>query len=127
MRGHARWLFGCAAAFNLLVGLAVLFARGLLVPALKLAPIEGTQVVFANLCGAFIALFGVAYALIARDPVGYRPYIGLGAAGKLFAIVVVALPWMQGTIDARIPMLTGGDLVFAALFIAFLRRYPASA
>ena len=125
MRSHARWLFGCAAAFNLVVGLALLFARGVVVSMLKLDPIVGTHVVLANLCGMFIVLFGVAYALVARDPITYRPYIAFGAAGKLLAIAAAVVPWIAGTIDAHIPLLTGGDLVFAALFLAFLRRYPA--
>jgi hypothetical protein len=126
MRVHARLLFGAAAAFNLAVGLALLFARGALSRVLKLDPIVGTHVVLANMCGTFIVLFGVAYALVARDPLKYRAYVPLGAAGKLLAVVAVVVPWTLGTIDATIPSLTAGDLVFALLFVHFLWRHSAA-
>ncbi|MEO7095716.1 MAG: hypothetical protein ABI175_20830 [Polyangiales bacterium] len=125
MRTHARWLFGTAATFNALVGLALLFARRSLGAALKLDPIVGTNVAIANLCGAFIVLFGVVYALVALDPVRYRAFVPVSVAGKLVAVVAVAIPWLAGTIDATLPLLVGGDLVFAGLFAHFLRRHAA--
>jgi hypothetical protein len=125
VRIHAAWLFGVAAAANLAVGAALLFLRDWLTPLLDLAPISGTNIWFADLTGALVALFGVVYALIARDPVTYRPTIWIFAVGKVLAFACAAIPWLQGEISARLPMLIGGDLVFAALFVDYLRRTRA--
>ena len=122
MEKHARVLFGTAAAFNLAVGGGLLFARAWLSALLKLDPIAGTNVVVANVAGAMIALFGIAYACVARDPVKYRPFIALGIAGKLMAVAGAVIPWSMGTVGATLPMLTGADVVFALLFADFWRR-----
>jgi len=119
---YARWLFGIAGMFNLAVGFALLFARAKLAAMLRLDPVGGTGVVFANLTGMFVALFGVAYLRIAGDPAAYRPYIHLGAAGKLFAVVCVLVPWWMGAVPATLPIVVSADLVFALLFLDFLRR-----
>jgi len=122
VRAYGRWLFGIAAAFNILVGLSLLFLRPFLWPLLHLDPIAGTNVVMANLTGMFVALFGYAYALIAFNPVEYRAYISLGATGKLLALVCVLVPWFTGLITATLPAAVCADFVFAILFLDFLRR-----
>ena len=120
MRAYARWLFGLAAAFNLLIGLALLFLRTLLSSLLHLGPIAGTNVVLANLTGMFVALFGCAYAMVALDPVEYRAFVPLGAIGKLLAVVCVFIPWFMGVIPGILPSLVVGDFVFAILFLVFM-------
>jgi len=122
VRKYARWLFGTAGAFNLIVGGALLFARGWMAATLGLAPVSGTGVVLANLTGMFVALFGYAYLRVAADPAGYRPYIHLGAAGKFLAVVCVLVPWWTGEVPATLPMLVAADFIFAVLFLDFLRR-----
>ncbi len=122
----APWLFGVAAAFNVAVGIGLLFLRPWLAPLLGLDPIAGTNLVLIDLAGGLILLFGYAYARVAMDPTRYRPYIPLGIGGKLVAVVSAAAPWLAGEISWRLPLLAGGDLVFAALFLAYLRRAPAA-
>jgi hypothetical protein len=122
MNTCARWLFGMAGLFNIAVGAALVFARTWLMPMLQLDPITGTNLVFANLTGMFVMLFGYAYLRIAGDPAAYRPYIHLGAAGKLLAVVCVTVPWWMGAVSATLPLLVMADLVFALLFLDFLRR-----
>jgi hypothetical protein len=122
MRAYARWLFGLAAAFNLLVGLLLLFLRPFLAGLVHLSPLVGTNIVTANLTGMFVALFGCAFAMVALDPAEYRPFITLGAIGKLLAVVCVFIPWFMGVIPAVLPSLVAGDFVFAILFLDFLRR-----
>lgn len=124
MAAYARWLFGTAAAFNFAVGFGLFFLRSTLFPLLGLAPASGTDVVLLALVCMFIVLFGCAYACAAMDPVKYRPYIALGVAGKLSAVVIAGIYWTTGVLDFRLPMLAGGDLLFAALFVDFLRRNP---
>ncbi len=121
---YARWLFGTAAAFNIAIGFSLLFFRPLLSSLLGLAPVEGTNVTLVYLLGGFIILFGYAYFLIALDPVRYRPYIHLSAIGKLMAVASATLSWLQGYAPPAVPALTGADLVYAVLFLLYLRQVP---
>jgi hypothetical protein len=116
----ARWLFGTAAIFNLAVAAGLLFLRSWLIPLLKLAPIEGSNIVTLNLTACFVGLFGYAFALVAIDPLRYRQFIWLGAIGKMLAVACVLWPWLQGTIPANLPIFIVADLIYALLFIAFL-------
>ena len=119
---YARILFGIAAFANVAVALALLFLRPSFGPLIGLAPIAGTNLVFLYLTAFLIATFGYAYARIAQDPRRFRPFIELGAIGKLLAVAASTVPWLAGEIGWQIPFVLGGDLVFALLFIDFLRR-----
>ena len=84
--------------------------------------------VFRVLLALFIALFGATYAWIAsRAPID-RGLLALGAIGKSLAFVGVLVLWTMGLASARFTLLMVGDLVFAALFLAWLfgeeRRGP---
>jgi len=81
MRTYARWLFGTAAVFNLLV---------------------------------------------AGDPVTFRPYIHLGAVGKLLAVACTVWPWWIGAVPWTMLAPVGPDLIYALLFLDFLRRTKAA-
>jgi hypothetical protein len=122
MKTYARWLFGLAAAFNLAVGIALLFLRPMLLPRLGFDPVTGSNIVNANLVGMFVALFGGCYLMVALDPVTYRPYIPVGAIGKLLAIACGVVPWLTGALSMKPPPLLAVDLVFALLFLDYLRR-----
>jgi hypothetical protein len=74
------------------------------------------------MAATLIGVFGYAYLRAAQDPRRYRPFIELGAIGKLLAVVAVTWPWLRGQVGWQLPALVGGDLVFALLFIDFLRR-----
>jgi hypothetical protein len=118
----ARWLFGTAAVFNLAVAGGLLLLRPWVAPLLKLDPMEGSNVITHNLTACFVGLFGYAFALAALDPLKYRAIIWLGAIGKLLAVVCVAGPWLMGLIPATLPAFIMADLIYALLFIAFLRH-----
>jgi hypothetical protein len=123
MRTYARWLFGTAAFFNLLVGLNLVVLRHWVqTPLLPLDLIAGTNLVLANLAGLLVASFGYAYARVAADPVTFRPYIHLGAIGKLLAVAGIVWPWWIGAVSWKLPALVGIDLVYAVLFLDYLRR-----
>lgn len=119
---YAFWLFGSAALFNFAVAAALLFGRAQMAAMFALDPVTGTHVVTANLAGALVGLFGYAYLRVALDPLRYRVYAELGAIGKLLAVLAAGIPWLQGSIDGQLPMLASGDLVYALLFIHWLRR-----
>jgi len=122
MSGYARWLFGIAAAANLLVAAAMSLGQSWFVAVLGLDPIAGTNVVLVDLAAVLIAGFGYGYARIALDPVRYRPLIAVGALGKLAAVATVFAGALSIPHLWRLFALIGGDLAFAALFFDYLRR-----
>lgn len=122
MTAYARRLFGIAAAFNFAAGAATVFLRSMLVSGLQLDPIRGSNIVIADLFGMFVALFGYAYLLIAINPARYRPYISFGAIGKLLAFACAIAGWLAGLVVWKLPALLSADLVFALLFLDYLRR-----
>lgn len=122
MEAYARVLFGVAGAVNLLVGASVLLAWSSLAPLLQLDPVHGANLWLVYFSGSMIGLFGVVYLLIAHDPHTYRPCIAIFAAGKVLAFASALAVWLAGASSARLSLLLVGDLVFAALFVDYLRR-----
>jgi hypothetical protein len=125
MSAYARWLFGVAAVANLLVAAAMSLGQRWFVAVLGLDPITGTNVVLVDLAAVLIGAFGYGYGRIALDPVRFRPLVALGAWGKLAAVATVLVGALAIPHLWRLFALIGGDLVFAALFLDYLRRTPA--
>lgn len=125
MNNYARWLFGTAAIFNIALGLTVIFARPLMAAKLGIETAEGIHLVFANLAGLLAAMIGVVYWMISREPERYRPLILLSAVGKALAVVLVMIPFARGEIGGALPLLVMGDLIYATLFLDYLRRSKA--
>jgi hypothetical protein len=123
MRTYARWLFGTAAFFNFAVALYLLFVRHWYTsPLMPLAPTHGSNLVLANLAGALVGAFGYCYARVAGDPVKFRPYIHIGAIGKLLAVACGVVPALMGEVPPALPAAAVIDLVYAVLFFDYLRR-----
>jgi hypothetical protein len=102
------WMLRAAAAFNLVIGLAGLFAPG-----------AGTS---ERIVALLVACFGLVYGLISREPERLAPVLWTGVVGKLG---VVALLWPEVQAGRAAPgtgWLLLGDMVFTALFLAFLLR-----
>ena len=121
---YTRWLFGTAAALNIAVGALFLFFRPTLAVLAGVGPTPIINVTLSYLLGSFILLFGYAYILIARDPARYRLYIHLAVIGKLMAWGSVTLSWIQGNAEPGLPVLMSVDLVYAVLFLLYLRSVP---
>jgi hypothetical protein len=119
--------FAIAAAWNGIAGVAAL-AR----PALFYeifygydGPLDGVWLAMHACFWFLILLFGAGYAMVGRDPVHYRGVAVLGAVGK----IAFGLAWIGQVVAwrAKPALLPGavGDLVFAALFLRWLRRTRA--
>lgn len=119
---YARMLFGIAALFNFAVAAALWYRPPQFMTLLQLDPATGTNIVLVKIAAGAIALFGYAYGRVAGDPQTFRPFIGLGVVGKLLVVAIAASSWGMGEIGWQLPALAGGDLLFAALFLDYLRR-----
>ena len=123
MEAYARVLFGVAGVVNLLVGVSILWAWNSLAPLLQLDPVSGPNLWLVYFAGSMVGLFGIVYLLIAHDPQTYRPCIAIFTAGKIMAFACALAVWLSGaSSSARFTILLSGDVVFAALFIDYLRR-----
>lgn len=121
-----RIIFALAAAFNFLVGLPLLLAPVAFYTALQQpAP---TDLLSVQTAALLISVFGVGYAMVARDPPANRPIVWLGLLGKAPLPVMVWLQMQAGKATMSAFQLTLGDAVFATLFLVFLltTRKPAA-
>lgn len=121
-----RTIYLSAALFNWLVGLGLLFALAQLAPLLQLGPVPAVARMFVDLFAVLVCGFGVAYYLLAIDFERYRVLAGLGAVAKLAVVVVVLCYYLAGHIAWPLLALSGGDLVYALIFINTLRRPSAA-
>lgn len=119
---NARALFGVAAIFNVVVGVAMLLAYGALAPWLGLPP---QPTVWVHLVALIVLVFGYAYWRVARDPRRFREYIVLGMVAKLGFVAVIYGHFLVGDATTMLAALVTADLVFAGLFAAHLKRTPS--
>jgi len=119
---YERSLFVTAACFSWAVGLLVLGRYEMAAHLLQLA---GPPTFWVHLVAATVILFGVAYWLVAKQPRRYRPFIGLGAAAKLAFAAIIYYHWFSGDAPTRLAMLVNVDVIFALLFLRYLRSRPA--
>lgn len=76
--------------------------------------------------GGMIALFGLAYAWLAAQPVIHRPLLCVGACGKLMASVIGVALFASGNLSGVAAGLLGGDAVLALLWLVYLRQARTS-
>lgn len=119
---NAKPLFTVAAIFNVAVGLCILLGYGALAPWFGFPPRPD---VWIHIVACAVLVFGYVYWRIALDPVRFREYVMLGIVGKLTFVVVIYGHFMAGDATAALAVLVTGDLLFAVLFGAYLRRSSA--
>lgn len=116
-----RWQqwFWLVAAFNLLFGVGALAAPATVTSIVGLPPF--LDPLMTQLAGLLIAMFGVAYALVAVD-LSRRELVWLGVIGKGLAPTLFIAAWWQGRIGAVAAASGAMDWVFALSFAVFLAR-----
>lgn len=115
---RALWL---SAAANF--GVAALLLAPQSTPG-QLAGLPGVPApaIYTVLLALFVALFGGAYAILAQQARPDRGVLALAAIGKGLAFVATLALWLAGEASGRWASLLVGDLLFAALFFAWLRQ-----
>lgn len=120
-----RGLFVLAAFVNLAVGGAMTAAPARVAEQLGVSGPGGPYAI--AMVGMMIAVFGIGYAIVARNPAGNRGIVWIGIIGKLGAAALAAMQCLAGLIPTTTFALGMGDVVFAALFAVFLWRGPRPA
>lgn len=72
--------------------------------------------------GLFVGLFGVGYLGMAMRGTAEPLFLGVCAAGKLAFFSLLVGLWVAGSLPVRAPAIGSADLVFGAMFVAWLVR-----
>jgi hypothetical protein len=81
-----------------------------------------TQPFDAWLVSWWTLCFGLAYLRLGFSRRNEPLFVAVAAAGKLSLVVLLIVIWQQGTIGAPAALAGIPDLVFAAIFLAWLAR-----
>jgi hypothetical protein len=117
---YDRILFAVAAVWNLCMAATLVFNPDFLLA--KLSVNDPDARLLARSFASSVTAWGIGYALVAFDRKRFRDFAWLGAISKTIFFTVYAVAFFGGRISfaAFIPALV--DLVFAILFVEFLRR-----
>jgi hypothetical protein len=115
-----RFFFMVAALNNLAIGAVMLFNADQAATQIGVTgPAAGYTV---GLGGLLIAIFGVAYALVAYRPLPNRNLVAIGALSKAATVAFASWHAMAGHIPQNVYLVSMGDLVFALVFAIFLAQ-----
>ncbi len=115
-----RVVFALAAAFNFAV--AAIMLTGPMSLAASTGQGPSADQFYLQTSGVMIAVFGLGYAMAARDPIRNRPIIWLGLIGKAAMPILSGLYVRAGLMPLSTFYVSLGDLVFVILFALFLAR-----
>lgn len=123
-RSQARLLFASAALWNVAAATVALLApdfhRGMFfVP--TTGPIDTIARVDTQAFWVTVLFFGVGYGIVARDPDRNHALVFIAALGKIYVFFAWSWHWHAGEMTRFALFGAVGDLVFAALFLWFLR------
>ena len=117
---YDRILFGAASVLNLAAAMTILIRPTVLLERMRISDPAATLLVRAFFSS--VATWGVAYGLIAVDPLRFRDFAWLGVVSKLLFFTVQAAAFYDGRLsrEAFLPALI--DLLLAILFLEYLWR-----
>lgn len=106
------------APLNLVAAFALAFPQSL--PGALIGLPQQTYSLYTLLTGALVGLFGLVYAWMALQAEINRPLLLVGASGKLCAVTIAALLYVDGKLSALTAALFGGDLIFAGFWLIWI-------
>lgn len=118
-----RYLFGSAGLFNWLAGLPVLLAGRQICALFGLPP--PSSLVFMQITGMAILVFGTGYWLEALQPGRHRSVVVLGGIAKVGVFLIAFGHLLAGGLNGVLPTLAAVDLSYAILFWLYLKQIPA--
>jgi hypothetical protein len=116
-------LFTVAAVYNLVAAVGPLLATDMFYGLFFAKTPAAHSPIAALHTQAFwvtVALFGLGYLMVARDPVRNRAILWLAAPGKIYVAALFGWHYWAGNVTAMAALGGFGDLVFALLFLRYL-------
>ncbi|MEM8696372.1 MAG: hypothetical protein AAGE05_10165 [Pseudomonadota bacterium] len=111
----ARWLFAIAAIWGIAVVAPLYFLETMI--GADFPPPVARPELYYGFVGVVLS-WQLVYALIATDPIRYRPLMLIGALGKLSFFGACLILYLHGRADAMLVATTAPDLLLALLFVA---------
>ncbi|MDZ4369852.1 MAG: hypothetical protein U1C74_00330 [Phenylobacterium sp.] len=111
----AKWVFTLGGLWGVLI-IGPLFFLESHVQSMTGAPISHPDIYYGFVGSTFA--WQLAYLVIGRNPGPYRPFMLLGALGKLIYFGSAWTLYAQGRIPMTVPALASPDLLLAILFVA---------
>lgn len=84
---------------------------------------ESVPALYSSTLSFLVFLFGVAYAWLAMQPSINRPLLAVSAIGKSGVFAIALVLWLLNSTSGRVVVVAIGDLIFAAIWFAWL-AYP---
>lgn len=110
----AKWVFTLGGIWGLLIIGPMFFLEGAI--AARTQPFTHPDSYYGFL--ASTVMWQVGYLAIGRDPARFRPFMLIGATGKLIFGVACWLLYAQGRIPISVPVVATPDLVLVVLYVA---------
>ena len=121
----AKWVFALGGIWGVLIIGPLLFLEN------TLAGVTGQPFSHPDTYYGFFAstfAWQLGYLVIGRNPSAYRPFMLIGALGKVIYATATWALHAQGRVPIVVPALATPDLVLAALFVAaWVKTRPAAA
>lgn len=115
------YLLSFAGCYNLLAGLSLVVFYHETFKILELP--KPTLLLFVQLAGILIGLFGVGYLIVARNPVENRNVLLLGFLSKALGTVLGIWFFVRGQVPVTfLVLLFFADIVYLPPFAMILRR-----
>ncbi|OHB27224.1 MAG: hypothetical protein A2790_00745 [Phenylobacterium sp. RIFCSPHIGHO2_01_FULL_69_31] len=120
----AKWVFTIGGLWGVLIIGSLFFLEPVI--ASQTGPLSHPDTYYGFAVSTFAMQIG--YLVIGRNPAAYRPFMLIGAGGKLAYAGVCWALYAQGRIPVTVPALASPDLLLAALFVAaWFKTKPAAA
>ena len=117
----AKWVFTIGGIWGVLIIGPLFFVEDLLAEAT--GPFSHPDAYYGFVGSTFA--WQLAYLVIGRNPAPYRPFMLLGALGKVIYVASTWTLFAQGRIAITVPMLASPDILLAILFVvAWFRTKP---
>jgi hypothetical protein len=113
-------IFLIAAIWNWCASITLTLFQELIYSLLGMPPLH--DAVFYHLFLSLVFVFGVGYQMVSRDLSANQDIVRLGMIGKVLVFSILAYYYFLGSIHLLLALAGVGDLIFAGLFLAFLKK-----
>ncbi len=119
-KAYDKSLFILAALFNLSTA-ALLLVRPDIVLA-RLGITDPAAKILARSMASSVTAWGIAYALVAVNPLRFREFVRLGVFSKTLFFIIYAVAFCSGQVSVQAFVPAIFDLVLAVLFVEYWWR-----